>query len=135
MDQGVQIELTGVPATKPERRRYNRHRCALPVETRTAGASFPTQGHTTDVSIGGCYVSSRFHLSVGTELDVKLWAGSVALKLKAVVRTSDPGVGYGLQFLNLDEAGAQALTDYFAQQEEDPASTGESSSLRDMLII
>jgi len=135
MNQTPQTDFSAIPATRPERRRYVRHRCTLPVEIRTPGASFPTQGQTIDVSLGGCYVNSRFNLAVGTEVDLKLWVDGVALKLKAVVRTSDPGVGHGFQFTNLDEAGGQVLNDYFRRQDAEPSQDDPGSTLRDLLII
>ena len=133
MNDSVQSETAQSVGTKPERRRYARHRCELPIELRTPGSAFPTQGQTTDVSLGGCYVSTRFNLPVGTKVDLKLWVDGVPLVLQAVVRTSDPGVGQGMQFLNLEAMGEQMLNDYFAHQDSD--SPAPEPSLRDMLII
>ena len=134
MNQGAQTDFEGVPAAKAERRHFTRHRCALPVEIRTPGVCFPSQGQTLDVSLGGCYISTRFNLSVGAEVELKLWVDGVAVKIKAIVRTSDPGVGDGMQFLQLDATGEQVLNDYFTQLEANPEVEAEPS-LRDLLII
>ena len=108
--------------------------CALPVEIRQPGASFPSQGQTTDVSLGGCYISTRFNLSVGSEVDLKLWVGDVGVKTKAIVKTSDPGVGNGMEFVQLEENGEQILSAYFSRLDASPASTTEPST-RDLLIV
>ncbi len=126
-------ELEG-GATRPERRKHPRYNCVIPVEIRTPGVSFPSQGETTDVSLSGCYISSRFNMSVGAEIQLKLWVRDLALQTKAVVRTSDPGVGNGIEFLTLDEQAKQVLGDYFSKLDNDPPSTGEVS-IRDLLIV
>lgn len=132
MGQAQEVVLNG--GSKPERRRSTRYMCALPVEIRQPGASFPSQGQTTDVSLGGCYISTRFNLTVGSEVDLKLWVGDVGIKTKAVVRTSDPGVGNGMQFVHLDAASEDTLHEYFDKLEATPAPSTESS-IRDLLII
>jgi len=121
-------------ATRPERRRHPRYKCVLPVEIRTPGVSFPSQGETTDVSLSGCYISSRFNMPIGTEVELKLWVGDFALKTKAVVRTSDPGVGNGIEFVTLNEDAMQALGNYFSKLDDAPPSTAEPS-IRDLLIV
>lgn len=118
---------------KPERRRYRRHSCSLPVEIKVPGVSFASQGETTDVSQSGCYISTRFNMAVGTEVELKVWVGDIGLQTKATVRTSDPGVGNGMEFTTLDEAGRQVLSDYFDRLEDSPRRGGEES-LRDLLI-
>ena len=118
----------------PEKRKHPRYKCAVPVEIRQPGASFPSQGQTTDVCLGGCYISTRFNLTVGSEVELKLWVGGVGVKTKAIVRTSDPGVGNGMQFVQLDAAAEKALTDYFATL-DNTAAIPEEPSIRDLLIM
>jgi hypothetical protein len=108
--------------------------CALPVEIRQPGANFPSQGQTTDICLGGCYISTRFNLSVGSEVDLKIWVGDVGVPTKAIVKTSDPGVGNGMEFVHLEPEGEKALAEYFSKLEASPASTAEPS-IRDLLIV
>jgi len=134
MNQETQATTNTNPAARPERRHSVRYRCEIPVEIRTPGVSFPSQGSTTDVSLGGCYVSTRFNLGVGQQVELKLWVDGVAVVTKAIVRTSDPGVGDGMQFLQLDAASERVLGEFFARLETNPEpATG--STIRDMLII
>jgi len=120
--------------TRPERRRHPRYACSLPVEIRLPGVAFPSQGQTTDVSLCGCYISSRFNISIGTTIELKLWVGDVGVKTKAIVRTSDPGVGNGIEFIGIDAAGEQALSEYFSKLDTNPQPVAEKT-LRDLLII
>ncbi|MGZ4814832.1 MAG: PilZ domain-containing protein [Terriglobales bacterium] len=131
MGQVQEVGPGGV--SKPERRKHPRYQCALPVEIRQPGASFPSQGQTTDVCLGGCYISTRFNLTVGSEVELKIWVGDIGLKMNAIVRTSDPGVGNGMEFVGLDEQGAKTLADYFAKLEGSPAPA--EPSIRDLLIM
>lgn len=131
MGQVQQVVLGGV--ARPERRKHPRFMCTIPVEIRLPGVSYPSQGETTDISLGGCYISSRFNMSVGTKIELKLWVGDVGVKTQAIVRTSDPGVGNGMEFLGLDSAGEQVLGEYLAKVEAMPHDDSEKS-LRDLLI-
>ena len=59
------------------------------------------QTTTVDVGIGGCYVETIFPPPVGLRMQVLLWLGSTKLLAKGVVRTSYPGVGMGIEFVDL----------------------------------
>ena len=104
--------LSNVPAAPPDRRRHPRLKCQLPVEIRVDHSSFPMQGETTDVSLCGCYVATNFPLAVGAAIDLRCWVADAPMACKAVVRTSDPGVGNGIEFLDLDEQSKIMLGHY-----------------------
>lgn len=116
-----------------ERRRYPRFKCIIPVEIRFPGVSFPSQGQTTDLSLCGCYIGSGFNMNVGTEIELKLWIGDVGVKTAAVVRTSDPGVGNGIEFIGLDEPGKQTLSDFLDRLDPNAVPPSEPS-IKDLLI-
>jgi len=106
-------EITGGSGSgPPERRRWARVRCALPAEMRTPGSSFPLQVETTDVSLGGCYVATMFPLPKGTAIDFRCWVSGTPIACKAAIRTTDPGVGNGIEFLDLDELSRATLAVY-----------------------
>ncbi len=96
-------------AGPPDRRRWARVRCAMPAEMRTPGSSFPLQVETTDVSLGGCYVATMFPLPKDTAIDFRCWVAGTPIACKALVRTTDPGVGNGIEFLDLDELSRATL--------------------------
>lgn len=63
----------------------------------------------TDVSGSGCYVESILPLQIGTTLRVDFWMDSEHVSTSAVVRTSDPGVGMGVEFIGLTPDYQQRL--------------------------
>ena len=125
-------EAAGGVQQKSDRRKNERHMCGLPVEIRQPGVSFPSQGCTSDISVGGCYISSRFNIAVGTVVELKVWVGDVGIKTQAVVRTSDPGVGNGMEFVSLSAADQKVLGEYLSKLEAAPSKA--EPSIRDLLI-
>jgi PilZ domain len=92
-----------------DRRQFPRLKCRLAIEIRTKSSRFPIRGETTDVSLSGCYVSTMLPLPAGTEIELRLWVGAAAINCKALIRTSDGGVGIGIQFVDLDTLGMAIL--------------------------
>ena len=119
----------GVAGGPPNRRRYPRFKCQLPTEIRTPNSQYPIQGETTDVSLCGCFVATVFAMPVGTEIDFRCWVGETAVACKAVVRTSDPGVGNGIEFLDLDAPSQEILGRYLDSLQESATQADEPSGV------
>jgi len=85
------------------RRRYTRHRVSFPLELRDERVNTPLRVNATDVSGNGCYVETVMPLPVGTALRVDFWIDEERMSPSAVVRTRDPGVGMGIEFIGLPE--------------------------------
>jgi len=83
------------------RRRWHRHTISLPVELRDERVNAPLRINATDVSGNGCYVETMLPFPLGTMLRVDFWLDSEHIKISAVVRTSDPGVGNGIEFTGM----------------------------------
>ena len=83
------------------RRRWHRHIISLPVELRDERVNAPLRINATDVSGNGCYVETMLPFPLGTMLRVDFWLESEHIKISAVVRTSDPGVGNGIEFTGM----------------------------------
>ncbi len=66
-----------------------------------------------DMSTSGCYIETLFPLPVGTQLQlaIALKELDVTVQVTAVVRTSDQGVGMGVQFGNEHGPRLRALLD------------------------
>jgi hypothetical protein len=94
------------------RRRFARHRITFPVQVRDERVNTPMRVNATDVSGNGCYVETILPLAVGTTLRVDFWIDSEHNSTSAVVRTSDPGVGMGIEFLGLTPDNRQRLQDH-----------------------
>lgn len=95
-----------------ERRSSQRARCALPIELRVEGGSFPAQAETTDIGLTGCYVTTMFPLPVGTKLSGALSIGSRRIPVKCEVITMDPSLGNGVKFTDMSESDKAELKKY-----------------------
>jgi PilZ domain len=94
-------EQITAPAEPNNRRRYARHRISFPLELRDERVKTPMRVNATDVSGNGCYVETILPLALGTTLRVEFWINDEKISTSAVVRTSDPGVGNGVEFTGL----------------------------------
>jgi len=90
-----------VTITASNRRRWHRHKISLPLELRDERVNAPIRINATDVSGNGCYVESMLPLPLGTVLRVDFWLDSEHIKITAVIRTCDPGVGNGIEFTGM----------------------------------
>jgi len=94
------LPLDGATVTISEtnRRHWHRHKITLPLEIRDERVNAPLRINATDVSGNGCYIESMMPLPLGTVLRVDFWLDAEHIKITAVVRTCDPGVGNGIEF-------------------------------------
>jgi hypothetical protein len=97
------------PSEPNNRRRFARHRVSFPLEVRDERVNTPMRVNATDISGSGCYVETILPLAVRTTLRVDLWIGEEHVSTSAVVRTSDPGVGMGVEFIGLTPERQQKL--------------------------
>jgi len=79
------------------RRTYPRLKARVPIELYVEDCENPIRGATADISLTGCYIETIFPMPVGTHLELKLRLDDTLLVL-AIVVTSDPQVGNGIQF-------------------------------------
>ena len=95
-------------ATKPanvrsalqDRRKSGRHKLPLSVEVRTK-SGLPFQVKSSDVSSSGCYLEMMTPLPMGTVVELSFNIGVERVFTEATVRTSDLGVGMGLEFTTM----------------------------------
>ena len=89
-----------------ERRHFDRSR--LIVDVHFDGADSTGIASTTDISLGGLYMSTQTEIPVGAALALRLPLGSEHIVVKAEVVYSNPGHGVGVRFNELSEQ-ARAL--------------------------
>lgn len=94
------------------RRRFARHRISFPLEFRDERVQTPMRVNATDISGNGCYVETILPLAIGTTLRVDFWVENDKISTSAVVRTSDPGVGMGIEFIGLTPDTKQRVQAY-----------------------
>lgn len=103
----------------PEKRRFNRHKVQFPMEisfedTRRAHM----QCSVTDIGGRGCYVETFSPLPMNSQVVITFWLDSEKIRVSAVVRTSDPGVGMGIEFTALEAHIQQRLQEYLEKMDK-----------------
>lgn len=105
-------EQLAAPTEPNNRRRFTRHRISFPLELRDERVKTPMRVNATDVSGNGCYVETILPLALGITLRVEFWVNEEKISTSAVVRTSDPGVGNGIEFMGLTPDTKKRLQDH-----------------------
>jgi hypothetical protein len=99
--------LSSIPNSK---RRYERLRLPFPMEIRDErGGGTAMQTSASDVSGRGCYIESLVPLPLGTSLTITFWLDQDKVVTPATIRTSDPGVGMGIEFTGLSPQNQERL--------------------------
>ena len=98
------------PTVAPGRRRWGRHKIAFPITLRDERS--PVRVTATDISGSGCYVEMLSPFPVGTGLVAELWIGAERVTTRALVRTCDPRVGMGIEFVGLKAEGQLRFQDH-----------------------
>jgi hypothetical protein len=93
-------------------RRWERHQISVVLALHDERATTPMRLTATDISATGCYVETTFPLSIGTSLKVDLWIESEKVTTRSFVRTSDPGLGMGIEFIGLKPEDQQRFQEY-----------------------
>lgn len=83
------------------RRRRARHKINFNLELRDERTNVPLRVNATDISGNGCYIETIMPMPVGTLLRADFWMEEEHVNTSAIVRTCDPGVGMGIEFLSL----------------------------------
>lgn len=107
-----------------EKRRCLRRHCTLPVEIRSQGDAYPIKSETTDVTPYGCYVALMTALPEGAVLDIVLWAGKTALRMRGKVATTDVNVGNGIEFTEVSDEMRSELAAYLEKIDAPPSDSG-----------
>jgi hypothetical protein len=100
------------PATVPGRRRWDRHKITFLIALHDDRTQVPMRVTATDISGSGCYVETLSPLPIGTALGAELWMGQERLTTRALVRTSDPRVGMGIEFVGLKTEEQRRFQDH-----------------------
>jgi hypothetical protein len=108
-------------------RRFPRLRAHFPFELRDErGAASPMSTHAADISGRGCYVETLVPLPLGTPLSITFWIDSDKIVTAGIVRSSDPGVGMGIEFTGLSDEIKKRLQTHLEKQ----ASENDNDSRR-----
>ncbi len=83
------------------RRRRQRHKISFHLELRDERTNVPLRVTATDISGNGCYIETLTPFAIGTSLKVQFWIEDERINSTAIVRTCDPAVGMGIEFVGL----------------------------------
>jgi hypothetical protein len=104
---------------RSDKRRFLRHRVQFPI---VISFDDPRRAHmqcyATDIGGRGCYVETLVPLSVSTEVIITFWIDSDKIVTKGRVKTSDPAVGMGIEFIALEEQIQKRLQEYLDKMDK-----------------
>ena len=98
------------PTTAPGRRRWARHKIAFPITL--YDERNPIRVTATDISGSGCYVEMLSPFPIGTGLGAEIWIGLERMATRALVRSCDPRVGMGIEFVGLNAEEQRRFQDH-----------------------
>ena len=116
------------PTTAPGRRRWDRHKIAILIALHDERTPTPIRVTATDISGSGCYVETLSPFPIGTGLGAELWMGVEKVTTRALVRTSDPRVGMGIEFVGLKTQDQRRFQDYLQAMDPFGCSIDHQSS-------
>jgi hypothetical protein len=89
----------------PNRRQAERVNCRVAADISMANGTAQAYAWVSDISVKGCYLQMITPFAVGSEIGISVYAVNLAkespLSLRAVVRTSHPMVGMGIEFVEV----------------------------------
>ena len=97
------------PTVAPGRRRWERHKISVLIALYDERTRVPIRVTATDLSGRGCYVETLSPFPIGTGLGAEVWIGAEKVMTRALVRTSDPRVGMGIEFVGLKKETSAAF--------------------------
>lgn len=100
------------PTVALGRRRWNRHKIAIPIALQDERTPIPMRVTATDVSGSGCYVETLSPFPIGSRLSAEPWIGEERVTTLSMVRTSDPRVGMGIEFVGLKTEDQRRFQEY-----------------------
>jgi hypothetical protein len=101
-----------VSISQQSRRKWERHKISVVIAVQDERASTLRRLTATDISASGCYVETHVPFSIGTSLKVELWIATEKVTTRSFVRTSDPGLGMGIEFMGLKPEDQQRFQEY-----------------------
>jgi hypothetical protein len=100
-----------------DRRQHKRHAFSATAEVvdMVSGARLSTRA--ADLNKGGCYLDMLSPLPVGSKVRVRILSEGAELTCTAVVRDSQPGMGMGVAFTDLDDTGKALIESWIERMD------------------
>lgn len=88
-----------------DRRRHER----VPIDLQVDINGRDGMNHSIDISAGGLYLATNANIVAGTAITLGIWLRKKRFVVNAIVRTVDPGIGVGVEFVGLCDADREAI--------------------------
>ena len=105
------------PIVAPGCRRWERHKITLLIALYDERTLVPIRVSATDISGSGCYVETLSPSPIGAGFKAELRIGLERVMTRALVRSSDPRVGMGIEFVGLKQEDQQRLQNYLCAKD------------------
>ena len=102
-----------------DRRYAIRYPFAADAEVLDLESGVRSDGVTSDLSLGGCFVCTSKPLAVKSRARVTLKRRSESVEALATVRIVKPKIGMGLEFIDVEQASVSILTRWLEQLRRD----------------
>jgi hypothetical protein len=86
-----------------ERRRARRFQLVAEAKIMSPLSDACLEARTSDVSLVGCFMNTKFSLPLGTEIRLQLKYEQTTLITSGAVARSEPSMGFGVSFTNMKE--------------------------------
>lgn len=101
-----------VSAFAKAQRRWERHKVSLGITLHHDRSPVPLRVTATDLSARGCYVETLSPFQIGTALTAEWFFGTQKVTTRTFVRSCDPQVGMGMEFMGLNPEQQQQFQQY-----------------------
>ncbi|MBV9573237.1 MAG: PilZ domain-containing protein [Acidobacteriales bacterium] len=81
-----------------ERRDQSRRECQIGADVYRSGSTVPYRCSLSDISPGGCYLTTTETFAMGTELEIVVRTEDSKFRLRGTVKSMHPSFGMGIQF-------------------------------------
>ena len=123
-----QLDRAGSETAPLNRRKYHRYEIGFLVELWSTDSRVPMRTSANDVSGNGCHVKTLVPPPTGTRLGLTFWIGTEKITGEGRVRTSDTGLGMGVEFTGLDQETKDRLQRWLDESQMSQSSSAAAGS-------
>jgi len=123
------LEVVDRRSGPDDRRATTRHPFTATVQIVELTAGLRLTARISDLSEGGCFVDTMSPLDSGLRTRLRIRSGEETVEAVGLVRFSQPGMGMGMQFVEIGEASRAILTRWLHPAEEMAAPAFEDAPM------
>jgi PilZ domain len=112
------IKGQSIKAGIRDRRYAIRYPFAADVDVIDMESGTRTNGVTSDLSLGGCFVCTSKPLAIGTRVRITMVRQNQMVEALAVVRILKPRIGMGIEFIDVEHPGNEILSRWLDQMRQ-----------------